>query len=114
MKNSSIEGQIFNCEYDGPDAALLQISVQVANGKDALDSIVAALKAVGHPPNSVSGVGDEAFSEPNPEGNVGSVAASSVASYGALYGATFIQIGGLTYVTAGQGKQIVEELHSKL
>jgi hypothetical protein len=113
-KTSSIEGQIFNCEYDGPDAALLQISVQVANGKDALDSIVAALKAVGHPPNSVSGVGDEAFSEPNPEGNVGSVAASSVASYGALYGATFIQIGGLTYVTAGQGKQIVEELHSKL
>jgi hypothetical protein len=59
-------------------------------------------------------VGDEAFSEPNPQGNAGSVGASSVASYGALYGATFIQIGGLTYVTASQGKQIVEELHSKL
>jgi hypothetical protein len=113
-KTSSVEGQIFNCEYDGPDAALLQISVQVANGKDGLDSIVASLKAVGHPPTPVSGVGDQAFSEPNPKGNAGSVGASSFASYGALYGATFIQIGGLTYVTAGQGKQIVEELHSKL
>ena len=113
-KSSSVEGQIFNCEYDGPDAALLQISVQVANGKDGLDSIVASLKAVSHPPTPVSGVGDEAFSEPNPEGNAGSVGASSFASYGALYGATFIQIGGLTYVTAGQGKQIVEDLHSKL
>lgn len=59
-------------------------------------------------------MGDQAFSEPNPQGNAGSVGASSVASYGALYGATFIQIGGLTYVTAGQGKQIVETLHSKL
>lgn len=113
-KSSSVEGQIFSCEYDGPGSALLQISVQVANGKSGLDAIVASLKAVGHPPNPVSGVGDEAFSEPNPQGNAGSVGASSVASYGALYGATFIQIGGLTYVTASQGKQIVEELHSKL
>jgi len=113
-KTSTTEGQIFNCEYDGPDGALLQISVQVANGKIGLDAIVGTLKAAGHPPNPVSGVGDEAFSEPNPEGNAGSVGASSFASYGALYGTTFIQIGGLTYVTAGQGKQIVEELHSKL
>jgi hypothetical protein len=113
-KSSSVEGQIFNCEYDGPGGALLQISVQVANGKIGLDAIVASLKTVGHPPTSISGVGDEAFSEPNPQGNAGSVGASSVASYGALFGATFIQIGGLTYVTAGQGKQIVEELHSKL
>ena len=94
--------------------ALLQISVQVAGGKIGLDAIVGTLKSAGHPPNPVSGVGDEAFSEPNPEGNAGSVGASSFASYGALYGATFIQIGGLTYVTAGQGKQIVEDLHSKL
>ena len=111
---TSTQDQTFNCEYDGPNGALLQISVQVGNGKIGLDAIVASLKAVGHPPNPVSGVGDEAFSEPNPEGNAGSVGASSVASYGALYGDTFIQVGGLTYVTASQGKQIVEELHSKL
>jgi hypothetical protein len=59
-------------------------------------------------------VGDEAFSEPDPKGNAGSVGASSVASYGALFGDVYIQIGGFTYVTADQGKQIVEELHSKL
>lgn len=111
---SSAVGQISNCEYDGPDAALLQIGVQVTDGKIGLDAIVSTLKAAGHPPNPVSGVGDEAFSEPNPQGNAGSVGASSFASYGALYGTTFIQIGGLTYVTPSQGKQIVEDLHSKL
>jgi hypothetical protein len=111
---TSTVGQIFNCEYDGPGGALLQIGVQVTGGKIGFDAIVSSLKTVGHAPNPVSGVGDEAFSEPNPEGNAGSAGASSVASYGALYGDTFIQIGGLTYVTAGQGKQIVEDLHSKL
>ena len=112
-KTSTTEGQIFNCEYDGPDAALLQIGVQFTGGKIGLDAIVGTLKTAGHPPTPVSGVGDQAFSEPNPKGNEGSVGASSFASYGALFGDSFIQIGGLTYVTAGQGKQIVETLHSK-
>jgi hypothetical protein len=111
---TSTVSQISNCEYDGPAGALLQISVQFSGGKIGLDAIVSTLKAVGHPPKPVSGVGDQAFSEPNPQGNEAATGASSAASYGALYGTTFIQIGGLTYVTAAQGKQIVEELHSKL
>jgi hypothetical protein len=113
-KSSGVQGLIFSCEYDGPNAALLQISVQTEDGKDGFDTDVSALKTVGHPPNSVSGVGDEAFSMPNPQGNAGSVGASSFACFGAVFGATYIQIGGLTYVTASQGKQIAEELHSKL
>ncbi len=36
------------------------------------------------------------------------------ASYGAVFGDTYIRIGGLTYVTPDQGKQIVELLHSKI
>jgi hypothetical protein len=113
-KSSSEQGLIFGCEYDGPNSALLQISVQTQYGKDELDTEVSALKQVGHPPDPVTGVGDEAFSEPNPEGNAGAVGAASFASYGAVFGNVYISIGGLTYVTAGQGKQIVEDLHSKL
>jgi hypothetical protein len=113
-KSSSVQGLVFSCEYDGPGTALLQISVQTEHGKDEFNVDESALKAVRHPATRVPGVGDEAFSEPNPEGNAGSVGASSFASYGAVFGDTYIQIGGLTYVTAGQGKQIVEELHSKL
>jgi hypothetical protein len=113
-KSSDAQGLIFSCEYDGPNSALLQISVQTQYGKDGFDTDVSALKEVGHPPNPVTGVGEEAFSEPNPQGNAGAVGASSAASYGAVFGDTYIQIGGLTYVTAGQGKQIVELLHSKL
>jgi hypothetical protein len=113
-KSSGVKGLTFSCEYDGPNAALLQISVQTQYGQDGFNTDVSALKTVGHPPNSVSGVGDEAFSEPNPQGNAGSVGASSFASFGAVFGATYIQIGGLTYVTASQGKRITEELHSKL
>jgi hypothetical protein len=111
-KNSA--GFIFHCEYDGPNSALLQISVDTEDGKDLFDTDVTALKTVGHPPTPISGVGDEAFSEPDPKGNAGSVGAAAFASYGAVFGATYIQIAGLTYVTASQGKQIVEELHSKL
>jgi hypothetical protein len=40
--------------------------------------------------------------------------ASGLGRYGAVFGDTYIKIGGLTYVTAAQGKQIVEQLHSKL
>jgi hypothetical protein len=114
VKSSGAKGLIFSCEYDGPNSALLQISVQTQYGKDEFANDVSALKDVGHPANSVTGVGDEAFSEPDPQGNAGAVGASSAASYGAVFGDTYIQIGGLTYVTAGQGKQIVELLHSKL
>jgi hypothetical protein len=113
-KSSAEQGIIFSCEYDGPNSALLQISVQTKGGKDGLGVTVSALKSVKHPPTPVTGVGDEAFSEPDPKGNAGSIGASSVASYGAVFGDTYIQIGGLTYVTSGQGKQIVERLHSKL
>ena len=112
-KSGNVEGVIFSCEYDGPDAALLQISFDTQNGKSAFNADVSALKAVGHPPIQISGVGDEAFSEPDPKGNAGSVGASAFASYGAVFGDTYINIGGLTYVTADQGKQIAEELHSK-
>ena len=59
-------------------------------------------------------MGDEAFSAPDPKGNAGSVGASAFASYGAVFGNVYIQIGGLTYVTPAQGKAIVEELHAKL
>jgi hypothetical protein len=113
-KSSDTKGLAFGCEYDGPNSALLQISIDTEYGKDQLDTDVSALKQVGHPPTPVTGVGDEAFSEPNPQGNAGAVGASSFASYGAVFGSVYIQIGGLTYVTASQGKQIVEELHSKL
>lgn len=113
-KSSSVQKVAFDCEYDGPDSALLQVSVDTVGGKMALSTDVSALKTVGHAPTSISGVGDEAFSEPDPKGNAGSIGASSFASYGAVFGDTYIQIGGLTYVTADQGKQIVEELHSKL
>jgi hypothetical protein len=84
------------------------------NGPDDYNLDISALKTVGHAPNSVKGVGDEAFSMPDPNGNAGSVGASSFASYGAVFGDVYIKIGGLNYVTPAQGKQIVEELHSKL
>ena len=105
---------VFACEYDGQGADMLQVSVAVQNGLDAYNLDVSSLKAVGHAPNSVAGVGDKAFSMPDPNGNAGSVGASSFASYGALFGDVYIKIGGLTYVTPAQGKQIVEELHSKV
>jgi hypothetical protein len=113
-KPSETQGVIFSCEYDGADGALLQISVTTKGGTYGFDSDVSALKTAGHPPTPISGVGDKAFSEPDPKGNAGSVGASSFASYGALFGEVYIQIGGLTYVTADQGKQIAEELHGKL
>jgi hypothetical protein len=113
-KSRDVQGQVFSCEYDGPNSALLQISVETADGKDEFNIIKSALKAASHAPNSVTGVGDEAFSEPDPKGNAGAVGASSLASFGAVFGNTFIQIGGLTYVTASQGTQIVNRLHSKL
>ena len=105
---------VFDCEYDGPNSALLQITVDTKGGKYALGTDVSALKTVGYPPTSISGVGDEAFSEPDPKGNAGAIGASASASYGAIFGDTYIKVGGLTYVTAAQGKQIVELLHSKL
>jgi hypothetical protein len=118
VKADSSDGQAFSCEYDGANSALLQITVATAASstiaKYLFSTDVSSLKTVGHPPNSVKGVGDEAFSEPDPKGNAGSVGASAYASYGAVFGDTYIKIGGLTYVTASQGKQIVEELHGKL
>jgi hypothetical protein len=92
----------------------LQISVDTTDGRGAFDADISALRAVKRPPTRISGVGDEAFSEPNPNGNAGSAGAAAFASYGAVFGDIYIKIGGLTYVTAGQGKQIVEMLHSKI
>ena len=113
-KSSSVQGVVYGCDYDGPNSALLQISVETQFGKSALANDVTALKTVGHPPRPISGVGDEAFSEPDPKGNAGAIGASADASYGAVFGSTYIKIGGLTYVTAAQGKQIVEQLHGKI
>jgi hypothetical protein len=112
-KSNNVEGVVFGCEYGGPDSALLQISVDTLDGKGGFDTDITALKAVQHPPIRIAGVGDEAFSEPKP-GNAGALGATSFASYGAVFGDVYIKIGGLTYVTADQGKQIVEMLHSKL
>jgi hypothetical protein len=114
VKPNSVAGQIFGCDYQNGDSALLQVSVSTQNGKGDFDADVSALKTVGFPPNPVTGVGDEAFSMPDPNGNAGAIGASSVASYGAVFGVTYIKIGGLTYVTADQGKRLVEELHGKL
>ena len=113
-KSDSVAGVIYSCEYDGPNSALLQISVSTADGPDEFATDVTALKTVGHPPVAVTGVGDKAFSEPDPKGNAGSVGASSFASFGAVFGPDYVKIGGLTYVTASQGKQIAEDLHSKM
>lgn len=113
-KPNNVENIVFGCEYHGPDAALLQISVDTQDGKGSFDTDITALKTVNHPPIRISGVGDEAFSEPNPAGNAGSEGASAFASYGAVFGEVYIKIGGLTYVTADQGKQIVELLDGKL
>jgi hypothetical protein len=112
-KPGSVAGQIFSCEYGGANSALLQISVITVGGKIDYNADVSSLKTVGFPPNSVTGVGDEAFSMPDPK-TAGSLGASSFASYGAVFGDVYIKIGGLTYVTPAQGKQIVEELHAKL
>jgi hypothetical protein len=111
---ASATAGVFECEYHGPNYVLLQISVTTQAGGLGYDQTVSSLKTVGYPPNSVPGVGDKAFSEPDPNGNAGSAGASAFASFGALYGDTYVQIGGLTYVTADQGTQIAEQLHNKL
>lgn len=113
-KARNVQGLVFSCDYNGPAGALLQISVEVKYGKQSLDTDVSVLATVHHRPNRVSGVGDEAFSEPDPKGNAGSEGAAGFASYGAVFGDTYIKVGGLTYVTPAQGKQIVELLDSKL
>jgi hypothetical protein len=61
-------------------------------------------------PGSRAGCQDDGHSQRAP----GAVGASADASYGAVFGDTYIKISGLAYVTAGQGKQVVEQLHSKL
>lgn len=112
-KPSSVDGVIFDCEYDG-HLTEMDISVAMQNGPGDFSADTASLRAVGHAPNKVAGVGDEAFAEPDPKGNAGSAGAASFASFGAVFGNTYIKISGLTYVTPAQGTQIVEELHGKL
>jgi hypothetical protein len=113
-KASNVEGVIFDCEYHGPSSALLQISVDVGNGPGDYTNDISVLSTVGHKPDSVSGVGDKAYSMPNPNGNAGSEGAASFSSFGALFGTTYIKIGGLSYVTVSQGKQIANTIHSKM
>jgi hypothetical protein len=108
-KPNSVDNQIFGCDYSTGDSALLQVSVEMTNGKSVYGAQVDALKTVGSPPVLEKGVGDEAFYE-----SADNPGASIVAAYGAVFGDVFIKIGGLTPVTAAQGKQIVEELHGKL
>lgn len=112
-KASTLMNQITKCEYSGGNQ-LLQISISVAGGETLLGSDVDALKAVGHPAKHVSGVGDDAISEPAPKGNAGAVGAAASTSFAAVFGQTYIHIGGLTYVTAAQGKQIVELLYAAM
>lgn len=111
-KASSVAGQVFSCEYEGAVGALLQITVTTQAAKNDFDGDISAISTFVKP-NKVSGVGDEAFSLPDPNGPGGSAGASSFASYGAVFGTVYIKIGG-SYVTPDQGKQIVEALHSKL
>jgi hypothetical protein len=113
-KTSSVDGLVFECSYSDAGSDLLQVSVETSNGMQSLTEQMSVLKQVGHPADKVSGVGDAAFSEPDPNGNAGSVGAAAVASYGAAFGDVYIHIGGLTYVNPAQGKQIVELLHAKL
>jgi hypothetical protein len=113
-KASNVEGVIFDCEYHGPSSALLQISVDVGNGPGDYTNDISVLSTVGHKPDSVSGVGDKAYSMPNPNGNAGSEGAASFSSFGALFGTTYIKIGGLSYVTASQGTKIANTIHGKM
>ncbi|MGC4112918.1 MAG: hypothetical protein QM747_21375 [Nocardioides sp.] len=111
-KGSSTMGQIFECEYSNAQYALLQISVTVVNGAIGYQSDTEAMSAV-QKPIPVSGVGDKAFTVQDPSGNAGAAGVAAFASYGALFGDTFIKIGG-SYVTPDQGKQLVEEIHSAM
>ena len=70
-KPNSTAGQVFGCDYATGDSALLQVSVTVKDGKIGYDADLNALKTAGFPPNSVTGVGDEAFSAPGPRGTRG-------------------------------------------
>jgi hypothetical protein len=106
-KSSNVDNQVFDCDYSTGDSALLQVSVATQAGRGLYDDQVSALSSVGGPPTLVKGVGDGAFFDTSP-------GASMIANYGAVFGDVYIKIGGLTPVTAAQGKQIVEELHSKL
>jgi hypothetical protein len=112
-KPSNVEGVIFDCEYQG-HLTEMDISVDTQNGPSDFSADTAALQAVGQAPNKVTGVGDEAFAEPDPKGSVGSAGAASFASFGAVFGNTYIKISGVNYVTQAQGTQIVEELHGKI
>jgi hypothetical protein len=111
-KSSSVEGQIFECEYSNAQGALLQVSVAVVNGAVDYDGDVQAMSTL-QKPLSVAGVGDKAFASPDPKGNAGSAGVAAFASYGALFGDQYVKIGG-SYVTPDQGKQIVEQVHAGL
>lgn len=111
-KSSSVEGQIFECEYSNAQEALLQVTVAVVNGAVVYDGDVQAMSTL-QKPLTVTGVGDKAFAAPDPKGNAGSVGVASFASYGALFGDQYVKIGG-SYVTPDQGKQIVEQVHAGL
>lgn len=111
-KGDSTMGQIFGCEYGNASFNLLQVSVTVANGALDYSSDLQALDAVGFKPAPVSGVGDKAFAMPKPT-SAGAEGAAGFASYGALFGDVYIKIGG-SYVSADQGKQLVEEIHAAM
>jgi len=68
---SDVEGVVFGCDYDGPNSALLQVSVDTEGATYVFQGDISAMKSVGHGPTMVSGVGDEAFSTPDPAGNIG-------------------------------------------
>jgi hypothetical protein len=111
IEPDSTMGVVFSCNYTGGDNQL-GISVTVSGGGIGYQCTLDTLHTVGHDPDTVTGVGDKAFSQKDPNGNAGSLGVSSFASYGALYGDVYIQVDGLDYVTAAQGKQIVEQIHA--
>jgi hypothetical protein len=112
-KPSNVEGVIFTCEYEG-HLTEMEVSVAMQDGAGDLSADTSALRTAGYAPKKVAGVGDEAFAEPAPKGNVGAAAAASFASFGAVFGNTYINISGLVFVTPVEGTKIVEDLHSKL
>lgn len=112
VPDSLLNGQILTCEYSDNGSDLLQVTVTSTNGSTAYDTDLTVLSSFGSGPKQVSGVGDKAFSMPDPAGNAGAAGAAAFASYGALFGDVYVKIGGLPYVNADQGAQIVNEIHA--
>ena len=112
-KSSAYGGIITTCSYDAASTDL-EVAVTMIDGKSAMKEDMDIAASMGHPLTVVSGVGDAAFSAPEPKGNAGSIAIAASGSYGALFGDVYIKISGLTYVDQAQGREIVMLVHTAL